>query len=125
MLDFADEMEAQGADPDAVAQLRASLDDDDDDDETDAEDGDDADALPYGLWPENVEAFAVFTQCKWAFDMPSTLDGVTVIYSGIDGSEIESVCNLLGVPAERCAATLRAVRVAEAAVLPLMNERAR
>lgn len=110
---MAAEMAAGGADPDAVAAfLEASLEDDEDfaDDDPD-------------LWPENAEAFAVFTRCKWQRDVITGMDGGQVLYSGIDASEIRATCELLGVPAERWPAVLSGVRTAEAVVLPILNDR--
>jgi hypothetical protein len=111
--EMAAEMAAGGADPDAVAAfLEASLEDDEDfaDDDPD-------------LWPENAEAFAVFTRCKWQRDVITGMDGGQVLYSGIDASEIRATCELLGVPAERWPAVLSGVRTAEAVVLPILNDR--
>lgn len=103
-------MEAQGADPDAVARfLEESAEDDDD--------GDDV----VELWPENAEAFAVFTHCKWDRTALSTMESARMVYEGIAGSEIDAVCTLLGVPSARRAGVLGLVRVMEAASLPLLN----
>lgn len=107
--DFAAEMEAQGADPDAVARFL-------DESSSDADDADDV-----VLWPENAEAFAVFTHCKWDRAALSTMESARVIYEGISGAEISSVCALLAVPMERRAGVLGLVRVMEAAALPLLN----
>lgn len=113
--DFAYEMEQQGADPDAVAALRASIEHDEDD-----EDDDDA---PPELWPENDEAFRVFTHCKWERQVVVGFESSATIFSGISGSEVQSVCTLLGIPSERWPEVLTKVRIAESVACPLLNAR--
>ncbi len=111
--DFAAEMEEQGADPDAVAQFLAESEQSDDEREDD----------DFVVWPENAEAFQVFTLCHWQRTVVPGLEQTQIIFDGIAGAEIESVFNMLGVPAERKPTVLSTVRVMVNAALPLLNNR--
>lgn len=74
-------------------------------------------------WAENVIALRVFVQCRWDKTVLSGMGGATVIYDGINAREVESACNLLGVPPEDRTDVANCVRIMEQAALPLKNKR--
>lgn len=77
----------------------------------------------FELLPENELAFDVFTNCR--MQRVSTGDGMQSywIVTGIEASEIVSVCGLLGVPEADRPDVLQAVRYLEAIALPDLNRR--
>lgn len=78
---------------------------------------------PFELLPENALAFEVFTNCR--MQRVSASDGMQSywIVTGIEASEIVSVCGLLGVPEADRHEVLKAVRYLEAIALPELNRR--
>ncbi len=72
-------------------------------------------------WAENQPAVDVFRRCAWEVTRITGMETSRLVYEHISSSEIESVCNLLGIPAVARRDVLDGVRVMEATARPLLN----
>jgi hypothetical protein len=110
--DFAAELEDLGADAEAIAAWEAESDEAEDDDE---------EALrEWELWEENELSVRVFTHCSWT--RTGCADG-SIVPTSVEATEIRSVCEMLGVPADRLAEVLQDVRYMVSIVLPDLTRR--
>ena len=73
------------------------------------------------VYPVNSDAVRVFQLCRWKRMALTTMEGTRLLYDSIDAAEINSVADLVSVPASRRKLMLEGVRVMEEIALPLLN----
>lgn len=73
------------------------------------------------VWRENWPAVQVFRRCQWTTSRITGMASSRTVFEHIAATEIESVCNLLCIPAAARMEVLDGVRVMEATARPLLN----
>ena len=73
------------------------------------------------VWRENWNAVQVFRRCQWDVSRVVAGDRLLALFERISAPEIESVCNLMSIPADARGDVLDGVRVMEAVSRPYLN----